>query len=58
MPRQHQHKTRLVGVRVSPQPRIQLSVPARAILTFVCYECAEKIECEYRLIERPDSAAK
>jgi hypothetical protein len=58
MPKKHTHRTRLVGVRVNHEPRIHLSLPTEAILTFVCYECAEKIECEYRRIERPDSAAK
>ncbi len=58
MPKKHQHRTRLVGVRVNHEPRIQLSVPTHVILTFVCYECAELVECEYRRIERSDSAVK
>ena len=61
MPKKHTHRTRLVGVRVSHEHPIQLSVPTHAILTFICQSCGALQEHEYqqsRRIEQPVKSAR
>jgi hypothetical protein len=61
MPKKHTHRTRLVGVRVSHEHPIQLSVPTNAILTFICEICGALDDHEYqrsRRIERPMKSAR
>ena len=61
MRKKHTHRTRLVGVRVSHEHPIQLSVPTHAILMFIRQSCGVLQEHEYqqsRRIEQPVKSAR